>query len=198
MAVPYLAEARAHFIYQVASLTHTMNIPCNISVTGGVYTIDANAGGAIGVQAAADAVGGDLAPLFSDDDFGGMTMELQEKVGLSWVTRDTVTPAGTASASVVTVQASQLTLVLRDISNHLAKIILLETVATLPYHYTSVGALAGNLLDFYKLFSVTSGTVANRPAYWMVSRGDNALMDQPLVGVTGDLNDKVRRARGLV
>jgi len=198
MSVPLLATFRMRFSYIVMGLTHTMNIFCAASVTGGVYSINANAGGAIGVQDAADAVGGKMAPLFLDADLTSFTYQLQERSGGTYITRQTGTPAGTPAATGTTRQASQCTFVLRDISNHFGKVILLETILPAPYHIISRADIDEPLKAFYDLFSVTSGTVANRPAYWAVTRGDNAYMSEPLVGMTGDLNDKVRRARGLV
>lgn len=198
MAVPLLVTWRMKFSYIVRSLTHVMNIYCDAAAVGSVYVINANAGGVLDLQDCADAVGSKMAPCFLDADLTSINYQLQEKVGFAWITRASGTVSGTPATTGTTQPASQCTLVLRDISSHFAKIILLETKIPAPYHIISRLDLDQPLKDFYDLFSADSGTVANRPSLWMLSRGGNALMSQPLVGATGDLNDKVRRARGLV
>lgn len=198
MSVPLLASARMHFMYTIAGLQHVMNLYCAAVEVSGVYNVGLNAGGNITVQQAADAVGSGMCPMLTAADCTSFTATLQTLTGGVWFPRSTVVVAGTLAASGTTIKGGQVSLVLRDISNHLMKVILLESQAPVGFRTTSPAGLSTAASNFYKLFSVTSGTVTNRPALWAVSRGDNALFAEPMVGFTTDLNDKVRRARGLV
>jgi len=198
MPVPLIATWRMHIEYQVLSLTHTLNMYCSADLVSGDYVINLNAGGTCTVQQAADGFGAGFVPMYRDTDLISCVAQLQEKSGFSWLTRDVKTVNGTPATTGATVLASQNTLVLRDISSHIGKIIALETTVGLPFHVTSPGSIPARLIGFYNEFSEDSGSGTYRPAKWVVTRGDNALQDEPLIGATGDFNDKVRRARGLV
>lgn len=198
MSVPVLATHRMHFSYIVAGLTHTLNLFCSASGTGTAALLNYLAGGTLTPQEGSDATAAGVAPFFASADFGGWAWALQKYVSGTWVTENSGSSSLTGTAAVVTVKASQMTIVLRDISNHFAKVVLLEGYFTPSYHFVSASALSGDIETVYNTFSKTSGSDPDRPALWMVSRGDNKLMDEPLVGLTGDLNDRVRRSRGLV
>jgi len=198
MAVPLIATWRMHIIYQVLGLVHELNMYCDADLVSGSYVINLLAGGTCTVQQAADGFGAGFVPMYRDTDITSCVALLQQKSGFNWLTRDTKTVNGTPATTGTTVLASQNTLVLRDLPGNVAKIIALETTVPLPFHITSPGSIPARLIDFYNVYSKDSGSGTYRPALWMVSRGDNALQDEPLIGATGDFNDKVRRARGLV
>jgi hypothetical protein len=167
------------------------------SLVSGDYVVNLNAGGTCTVQQAADGFGAGFVPMYRDTDLTSCVARLQQKSGFNWLTRDTKTVNGTPATTGTTVPASQNTLVLRDLPGNVAKIIALETTVPLPFHVTSPGSIPARLIGFYNEFSEDSGSGTYRPSKWVVSRGDNALQDEPLIGATGDFNDKLRRARGL-
>lgn len=198
MSQTLISTARMQLSYTIAGLQHKLNLYVkNATPSGGTYDIDVrpSVGGVITFDHAADGIADVLEELMPS----GATLDsvaLQLLTGSIWNSVYFANPSMTPSANTY-VKAQQVTLVLRDTSFFKVKVITLEQTFPLPVHYSSYAALGGDTLNYVKEFT-GNNTVTYPPFNWVVSRGERFLADGPFVGLTTDLNDKVRRARGLV
>jgi hypothetical protein len=187
------------FSYIISGLTHVNVVYTDASLVAGVYTMfDRLAGFTLDPQNGADGWAGSFSAL--NPATGGPTSalwELQELVGVSWITRVSGSTSLTTVSSTTYFAAAQMTVTLRAISANKLKVVQLENIAIPPYHYIAAGSLPSPFASWYAKWTM-SGSSPYGPWRWALSRGGDALMDDPLVAITGDLNDSVRRARGLV
>lgn len=92
--------------------------------------------------------------------------------------------------------ATEITVVLRDKLLNRFKFVLLEQCEAAPQHF--VDPTAGDVYFDALLVDITSKpSTPVTPWVWMVSKYNQYLITDPVVGVTVTVNRKVRRARGL-
>lgn len=198
MSQPLVSTARIDLSYSVSSLLHHLRCYIkNLTVSGASWDIDANpaVGGVLDWALAAQGLWDTLRPLMPTSATVNQA-SLQSRSGLIWTPLASYSPTGAVSANAYS-PAQQATLTLRDTSNFKVRVIVLEQTFPIPAHFPSYGALTGDTLTFAKQFTVQR-TVTNAPWEWLVSRGERFLSDFSFVALTTDLNDDVRRARGLV
>lgn len=198
MAVPLLVTWRAVFSYIVSGLTHKLSLWCEGDNPGGTYVIkDTTGGTTYTLSTVVAAMATALEYLYPNTDPTGLTLTLEEKVGLAWIPRGSASDTMDGSLGTANFLTSQGTVVLRDISGHMAKVVFMEGAIIPPYHYVTSAGAPTAVQNFLKEFT-SAAVQTGAPWHWMLSRGGNAMQDSPLIGFTGDLNDKIRRARGLV
>jgi len=199
MAVPLLATWRMKFLYTVNVLSHTQVVYTDAQAAGASYNVyDRTSGFTLDVQDAADGWANSISAV--NPTTGGNTgasWTLQELVGITWFDRISgVTTLGKV-ASTTYFPAGQMTMTLRDISGHFMRNILLEMYPIPPYRFVGSGGLSTPFSTAYAPWTAADSD-ARRPWLWALTRGGNALANDPLIAMTGDLNDQVRRARGVL
>lgn len=204
MATPLTASYRMSFQYVVSSYTHVIRHYVRAVIVGGDYKVVLKDGVTqITPQQCADGMGNALDNLFQTANPASAAWTLEHLSGMAWnpvATGGTATESGVSTAPAL---ASQITLVLRDTSFKKVKAVVMESTVKPPYHFNVLGSNTGALHNFSSLlwafcleYDADTGEL-NPPQKWVVSRGNDYLQDHPFVGVTGDLNDKIRRGRGL-
>lgn len=198
MAQALVSTARIDLHYTVSTKAHVVRVYVkNLTVAGASWNIDGApvVGGVIDWSAAAQGLWDSVKPLMpSAATVDGAN--LMSRSGSVWTPLASYTPTGAVSANAYS-PAQQMSLTLRDTGTKFVRFLLLEQTFPLPAHFPSYGALTGDTLTMAKQFTVQR-TVTNAPFEWLVSRGERFLADFSFVALTTDLNDKLRRARGLV
>lgn len=204
METPLTATARIDFVYTINTLPHHLVHYCEWDGSTSTPTLARNGGGAaIALQDAADSITAAMSQIFSQDDDQNVDFTLQERSGSVWLDRVFGTSHMDTDWTNVRIPASQMTLVLRDTEFKFLRVVYLESAQPLPYHFSSMGSNTGPLHTFStRLWSTayaynSPSESATNAWDWVKSRGDNFLNSSAFVGITGDFNDKVRRARGL-
>jgi hypothetical protein len=198
MSQPLVATSRLVAKYVVSGLTHTLRMYMAYNdVLGqhqmvdrdGITTVLWTLGGQYvwdKIRAMLDAT---LVP-------NPATLELQQRSGTLWNPIDFAALTGAGSGGGFS-PALQQTWVLRDIAFKKIRFEVLEGVYQYNYHSnTGVGLNAAETA----VTSMLSGAdaSANAPYRWMKSRGDRFILASgAIAGLTHDLNDKLKRARGI-
>lgn len=197
MAEPLVAEGRIVFAYTVDGLTHEIRAYVrNPQESGGTWfinsrTLDEND---LDWEDAADGLFASASyPIGDDVTFPDMELQIRDGVVWNLVATHTGASSNTSGAHK---PGAQCTLVLRDTAFKKVKVVVEEPNTASPYHFLSVAAATGILDDFSKQYT-PSATVTNAPYHWQVSRGNRYLNTSSFVGLTGSLNRRVRRRRGL-
>lgn len=199
MATTLVPTYRMEFSYVVTGLLHKVRHYVNVDTSTPVKILKRD--GTTAITPAAAAAG------FVDAFQSGYGVN--QPTAFGWIFQHLVTgvwlPVATGTEpnenTVTTPQqlGAQVTSVFRDTAFKKVRLIELESIVPGPFHFanlaaaTSFNAALGGLLQQYD----STFTVTNPPFEWVVGRSGNYLATNPLVGVTWDLNDKVRRARNL-
>lgn len=195
MAQPLLATLRITLPYSINTVAHKIRGYASSAAVAGDATILERRSGVYTLPWTNQAT--QWANILSNGlpastDFGAPVLE--QRVGTVWNVIS-VAPVPTPTLAGTFAPASQFTLVLRDLAFFKLKVILLDTNVTPPYHTVSTTGSPGSLNSL--VAGYLSGGLADNPYDWQKSRGDRFMAVNPFVGVTGDINDKIRRARGL-
>ena len=119
---------------------------------------------------------------------------LQQLSGGAWLPVATITPTVAPTGAVPYVPASQMTVTARDSAFHKIKVVQLETVdgAGTKYLPPSTGGSA----TVFAWYTDSSGSAPTDGSQWIVGRSN--LYVTSCVSLVTDLNDKIRRRRGIV
>lgn len=193
MATPLSATWRIKFQYAVDGLEHVLHAYARIGTITPTLTLRQRDGvtETLWSDCATGMVGAMSNVLPAAVVWGAQTLE--QLSGLVWLPQ--ASAAATAGTAGTYKPATQITAVLRDTGFHKIRLQVMEGVVAAPSHTPGIpgsGFLNALLLPF-----TVGGSTAGDPYFWMVSRANQYLQDNPVVGTTVDLNDKLRRARGL-
>lgn len=193
MTTDLIASARFTLQYVVAGLTHHIRAYVKpVALSGSSTTLEARTGGTIPANTAA---GGLAAAIKEAIDGAVGDVLLEQRVGSVWIPEWTFSTSGAGTGSNAT--ARQMTLVLRAMDFTKMRVQIMESgVFTFPAHFNSYAGMGAADKAVLNVWCVSGGD-ASYPIEWQVSRSNNFLFASPFVGMTTDLNDKVRRARGL-
>lgn len=197
MATPLSATGRVTVPYTENGKTHKLRVYCSIANPTGPapYLLDFR-----------DATSGDwqvkvaslqaklAATMAAGASFGNPLLEY--RTGILWSLLDSFPSATYTFPSDAYNPAVQVTAVLRDTLNKKTRFEMMEGRYAAPFH--SIGSV-GAPTAWANLASALSsaGGDPDDPYMWIKSRGDNYLASASVVGITGTLNKKLRRARGL-
>ncbi len=196
MSQPLLATKRITLNYEVNSVTHKAR--AYVSGSGvfisGTEAIDTRVTpSSMRWSDAADGMAAAIGNILPGTGIVGNAI-LEDLVSGVWVPVDTHATSIVTSGTVVL--ASQMTLVLNDSAFKKVRVTVLDAAIPLPYHNVSLPTASAALDTTVGEYGPAhAGTFA--PYLWQKSRGNRFLAVGPLVGVTGDFNDKLRRRRGL-
>ena len=198
MAQPLLATARLQFLYQVSGLNHHLNMYMAYNDVLGQHQMVDRDGittvlWTLGAQYAWDK----LRALFSAASLpAAASVSLLQRSGSLWNLIDVATLTGIGSYPGAVALANQATWVLRDTAFKKLRFVLLETVFGYVGHWNNGVSADGSLNAATHMLDGVDAN-ANAPYRWMKSRGDRFLAAAGVVsGLTLDLNDKLKRARG--
>lgn len=195
MSTPLTASWRITIPYTVSGKAHKHRAYVRIATITPTYTLRQRDGTTTMLASLAiDILANKLAIVVPAGSVFGTAL-LEEYSGGLWLPRYSHAPTMGTVISGTLAPASQITVVLRDTGFHKIRAIMLDTKFPPPGHWNDDGTAAGlgGWTDRYGL----AGASSNDPYYWQVSRGNLYLQDSPWAGITFDLNNKVRRARGL-
>lgn len=130
-----------------------------------------------------------------DDAVSAPIMKLETFDGVAWNLVDTVAATG-GNGSGTGQFGNTWVAVFRDVAFKKMKIVVAESPSPVPGHYTSISGAPSLFINGLTEWT-EDGITAHPPFEWNVSRGDRYLKTSPFVSVTGNLNRKIRRARGL-
>jgi hypothetical protein len=199
MSQPLLATNRITVAYTCSGLQHKQRAYCIRGFdTGGGEPQVTFRDGSTGLpwDAAAQGIWNATRAMMATS-VAAATAIFEELVGLAWVPLAGVTLTGIGLAGGTPQPAQQASLVLRDTAFKFIRVILLETTQFYVGHSPTgltLGADAAAWVNDYN----GAETLAGEPFQWQVSRGKRYILASGAVaGVTYDLNDKLKRARGL-
>jgi len=199
MSTPLVATHRIEFQYTVDGNLHKNRryVGLGASSTPSVPTIQLRA--PLTDQALSVVADGFWNAISSDYKASQTTFGdaiLQELSGSAWLPYAVYTTAVTPTGTSVYIPAGQVTWTMRDSGFHKVRYIFLESdgpvgrKTTLPYSGLIMNAPVG-----HSLLGTTSGAPVGD--IWNWSRGRSNLYMSSLIAEVSDLNDKLRRARGI-
>lgn len=200
MAVPLTAAFRLNFAYTVQGLTHSLRMYCKAQVAltdnSGYGVLARDDSTIIGATDAAQGVWDGIRPFFSAAVLPPQ-VTVQARVLTQWNPVATPIVTGNGSAGGGSSPASQLTITLRTVTFDHLRVLVLEALGAIPAKYTGVIPFS---LAYPSLGTLWGSTApSNGPYHWQVGRDNQHVQaGQAFVSAATDLNDKVRRARGLV
>jgi hypothetical protein len=199
MAQPLLATYRLVIEYQIEGVLHTLHMYCSVdNPTAATPDIIARDGTTdMPWDDVADDVWDFLRVHFNTGAVDSAAAKLEQFDDPVWNSIAFHTLTGAGSSSAATKKAQQTTYVLRDSAFFKVKFILMETVNDYIGH---VGTGYGLGTDMNALTEALDGTNPDAHAFynWLKSRGNRYLITNGVVaGLTFDLNDKLKRTRGL-
>lgn len=121
------------------------------------------------------------------------TVLLEQLSGGLWLPQATHAVSSTQTGT--TVPASQVTCVLRDTAFKKIRLVALDTKYQPPLKWANMPTatvIDDNLVEWTSDYTDTAS-----PFLWQVGRSNNFLQADPVAGISVDLNDKLRRARGI-
>lgn len=198
MATPLAATYRIHVPYISGGRPHSLRHYCRLATSGTHPLIHVRSGDTgIDWRDAATRLAGNISnSLPSGASIG--TLLLEQLIGLTWVAVDSASP-GTITFSGTLYPATQATCVLRDTAFKKVRAELLDINYPAPAHWPGVpsGTGTGGLINWTTGYTVAAAS-PDDPYNWMVGRSNSFLQDNPIAGLTVDLNDRIRRDAGLV
>lgn len=187
ITIPYIASGISHvcrmYVDSPVAAGATYNLGLNPAIGGVADWADA-------AQGFASAISYGLATGTTPG-----TALLEEYSATGWLPRDTAAVTFPNLAGSV-VPAAQVTLTLRALDFTRPKIVLMEGSEAIPFHYTNPTGGPGGLDNMIDPF-LGSSSVSSRPFAFMTTMHGIFLLVDDFVAVTGTLNRKLRRARGL-
>lgn len=197
MSTPLSAVNRIEFQFIVDGQPHRFRHYCRVaaSLDPSGYSVNARPPGTpIGVSVAVDRVWTLLAPIYpaANSSFGSAV--IQQFSGGAWLPIAAWNTAVTPSAGFAYVKAGQLTMTMRDSAFHKVRAIWLEQGAPIPFKTTSPTG-GGAQLNAIAAGYTSPSAIAFDPGLWVRGRSD--LYISSFVSFVTDLNDRVRRTRGI-
>jgi hypothetical protein len=199
MSEPLAATARIELTYTILNFQHRLRHYCAYNdVLGQHQLVDRDGITTILWTVAAQYWWDKLRPLLENATwFTPPQAQLQHRDGAIWNPIDFATLTGTESSGQLTYQASQATLVLRDSAFKKIRVLALEHTGGYAFHSQSGQGPNQAFTEWTNAYS-GADTSANAMYRWVKSRGDRFILGTGNVaGLTFDLNDKLKRARGL-
>jgi hypothetical protein len=181
--------------YQISELTHVARSYVEIQVlAGAASTLAVRSGGTplLWTDAAARWVAqfGNILAAAST----GMGVLLERFSGGVWLPVAAVSESLAGDGALT--PCSQITMTLRDSAFEKVKVVVMDTNEAAPQKLSTPTSGNGG---FDAWIAEYIGSVDDSSAYnWLKSRGDRFLLANPFVSVAVDLNDRVRRDRGLI
>lgn len=199
MSTPLTAVSKLEFKYDIRGFTHRINMYMAYNNILGQHQMNDRDGittvlWTVGAQYIWDL----LRVLYTTMDLTvGAQLSLFDRSGLFWNLVDVAQLTGVGTLGSGVAVAHQATWVLRDTAFKKLRFVVLETLAAYVGHSqdgTTLGTPFNNVTG-----SLSGGDVsANAPYRWMKSRGNRFLAATGVVaGLTFDVNDKLKRRRGL-
>lgn len=194
MATILTATWRATVPYTISGLAHKLHIYAKIATTTPTFSVRHRNGiDSSDFDDIMDRLASRLTNVLPSGTVIG-TCLFEQRSGSIWTPQYSYLPTDTFSGSLQ--PATQLTAVLRDTAFKKVRLTVLDTKIAAPAHYP--GLSGGGLDGFIAGWGEAGAVVPEDPWFWAVSRGSNYMLSSPFAGTTMDLNDKIRRARGLV
>jgi hypothetical protein len=192
------ATQRLEFHYSVDGANHVFRHYCQLVASGDASGYDlvprapgANFGASLGI----DRLWTLLQGIFDSSKTTFGTVILQQLSGVAWNPLSFYVTAVAPTSGSAYVKAGQLTLTLRDMGFHKVRGVWLETVAPVGFKGLTTSAFGAPYTALFNSYT-SVGTIANHdPFHWVRGRSDLYL--QSFVSFVTDLNDKVRRRRGI-
>lgn len=197
MATPLTATHRFTMSYVVDGFTHIKRSYCKRQdpLIGGPAVLDRN-GSLIDVVDAAQGLW-DTFSQSLETTVPPPAVLFEERSGSLWLPVAAATVTGSGSSTNGVRLASQYTLVVRDTAFKKIRATWLEFSEAYVGHSPS-GLGISTTLDVIANNYNGAGAIANHPFLWEKSRGDNYILASgAIAGGTLDLNDKIKRRRGL-
>jgi hypothetical protein len=196
MSTPLSASYRIDFPYTVSGFTHHSRHYLSATPGSGVSGYDAILrDGTTGVDCTtiADAYWAHVGVLFKSSEtiFGQPTLE--HLSGISWLPIAVLPTVNQPTASSAYVPAEQLSVTLRDSAFHKVRDIILEANESAGMRVIPPGGDAWS--TFFDYYSVPGGGGSTHGYNWM--RGRSNLYVTSVVSLVTDLNNKLRRRRGI-
>lgn len=199
MATALVPTYRFEFSYVVNGLAHKVRHYVNVDTSTPVKVMERDGSTAIAQSDAADGFAITFLSGYGLSHVPAMSWIFQHLVAGVWLPINSGSHTNTNSSGVAPEEATQVTLVFRDLAFKQIKVIMLESLIDGPFHVSnlaaanSFNAALGSICQQYD----STFSVPFAPHLWVVGRSGNYLALTPLIGATWDLNDKVRRARNL-
>lgn len=197
MATPLSAIHRLTLNYNVAGFSHVLRAYCarGADVSGVPQLLARDAVSLVSVPSAAQGLW-DLIREVHPSGTLAATGFFEARSGLVWNPIIGLTPTGAGTGGAATL-AQQETITVRDANFNKIKVVIMESDQGYIGHSASGLGINSEVDDQITRLNGTD-TDANAPFNWMKSRG-NAYISatSPIAGVTMDLNDKLKRRRGL-
>lgn len=195
-----LANWRATLHYVVDGFPHISNHYCDALVdTGslvGYSLLDRDGATHIHLEDAAQRWGDLIGSILYSTLSSVGSVLLEQRSGSVWNPVVSSTPVSVSMTGFTYNKASQMTTVLRDTAFKKVKDLAMESVVLVGKHGVAVPSSA--FVEHAYLLSFTDGfTGPSDPYRWIKSRGNRYLATVPFVGYTTDLNNKIRRRRGI-
>lgn len=198
MSQPLLATARLQLLYQVSGFNHRLNTYMAYNdVLGQHQMVDRDGITTVLWTLGAQYLWDKFRSLYSAASLPApASVSLFQRSGSLWNLIDVAALTGVGTSTGAVALANQYTWVLRDLAFKKLRFLSLENVYGYVGHWNN-GITPDTSTN--NMTNALSGadTNANAPYRWMKSRGDRFLAATGVVaGLTLDLNDKLKRARG--
>ncbi|SRR6266496_2331657 len=197
MSQPLIATHRVTVTYVVHGLAHKFSAYASASLVLGVWSLaDRDGIVALNWTACAQALW-DAIRAILDNTTPAASAILEERSGLLWTLTDTFALSGIGQQTPAYSPACQLSIILRDTAFLKIRALILE--ASEPYvGHSADGTGINSGITNTVAFWTGANTGAQNPYRWQKSRGNRFIKATGMVaGATLDLNDKLKRARGL-
>lgn len=198
MSTPLTATAKLTFSYSVSGFIHKLNAYMAYNdILGQHQMVDRDGLTTVLWVTGAQYLWDIMRGLFSAASVPApASVSLFSRSGILWNLIDVATLTGVGNGIGAMVPAQQITWVLRDTGFKKMRYLYLETTLGYVYHSpTGVGQTAEEQNSCDMLTGVDASAAA--PFRWLKSRGDRFLAASgQIAGLTHDLNDKLKRARG--
>lgn len=198
MSTPLTATDRFEFEVFVSGLPHKIHAYCKrtVPLMGAEQIINRDGSTPMDAGDSAQGFWNGIRGIF-DTTVVAPSVVLQNRSGIVWnpVASYTLTDAGSAGGSIYL--ASQLTVLINDTAFKKIRLTLMEPNEGYVGHSPTGLGITGTIDAMIPTFT-DSSSASNSPFFWMKSRGDNYIAASGAVrGATLDLNDKLKRRRGL-
>lgn len=194
MSQPLIATWRLTQPYTVAGLVHKWRAYFRIATTTPALTVRARDGvTTFAIDDVIERVAQNMRNVLPTGATFGTAL-VEEHVGLIWQPRYVHLPTPSAAAGTH-FPATQITVTMRDSGFHFVRLVILDGNVSAPRHFATLPATSE--INAWLAGYVSTAPNPEAPYFWQVSRSNLYLLDGGFAGITLDLNDKIRRARGL-
>lgn len=190
---PISASHQIDFHYKTNGLAHVLQLRCHATPSGGSYDLASYTGTNLPWTVNVDNFVTVLKPLFKASQDNIEKAVLQEYDGGTYNPLEEYSIGVDGTGTSGRVVAGQFTLMYRDAAFKRLKIVLMEpALGDVPIHQ-GYGGIGGALLAFV---DDTKNVSSGHAGAWIRSRIDSHI--NQFIDITGSLNKKTRRRRGLV